>query len=130
ATFQRSSSDEIRRWPMTLMTIGQLARRAGVRPSAIRYYEAHGILPRLTRSSNAYRLYRPEAVALLRLAIQAKDLGFSLEEARQLIEAARNEPPCALIPRLSDQNPCAQPRMPIDIITQGWASNLFQAWQQ
>ena len=36
----------------------------------------------------------------------------------------------ALIPRLSDQNRCAQPRMPIDIISQGWASNLFQAWQQ
>lgn len=67
---------------MTLMTIGQLARRAGIRPSAIRYYEAHGVLHPPTRSSNAYRLYGPEAVSLLHFIVQAKELGFSLCEVR------------------------------------------------
>ena len=35
-----------------------------------------------------------------------------------------------LIPRLSDQNPCAQSRSPMDMTSQGCAASLFQAWQQ
>jgi hypothetical protein len=35
-----------------------------------------------------------------------------------------------LIPRLADQNPCAQSRRPIDMMVQGCATSLFQAWQQ
>jgi DNA-binding transcriptional MerR regulator len=54
------------------MTIGQLARRSA--PSAIRYYEAHGILNVPPRSSNEYRLVQ-----------RAKELGLSLEEIRQII---------------------------------------------
>ncbi len=89
---------------MTLMTIGQLARRAGVRPSAIRYYEAHGILHPPSRSSNAYRLYRPEAITRLRFVIQAKWLGFNLDEVRQILETSRNEPPCALTRKLIERH--------------------------
>ena len=36
----------------------------------------------------------------------------------------------ALIPMLTDQNPCAQSRNPMDMMRQGWASSLFQASQQ
>lgn len=81
---------------MTLMTIGQLARRVGMRPSAIRYYEAFGILGSPPRSSKAYRLYGPEAITLLRFIARAKELGFTLDETRLLIEDARNQPPCVL----------------------------------
>ncbi len=35
-----------------------------------------------------------------------------------------------LIPRLADQNPCAQSRSPMDMIRHGWSMSLFQAWQQ
>ena len=42
---------------VTLMTIGQLARRVGIRPSAIRYYESQGILMPPMRSASEYRLY-------------------------------------------------------------------------
>lgn len=86
------------------MTIGQLARRAGVRPSAIRYYEARGILRHPARSSNAYRLYDSEAVALLRFVTDAKALGFSLGEIRQLIASSQNEPPCALCRELIERH--------------------------
>ena len=89
---------------MSLMTIGQLARRTGVRSSAIRYYEAHGILPCPARTSSDYRLYQPEAIALLRLLVQAKELGFSLQEIRQLIEAAKKQPPCALTRKLAKRH--------------------------
>ncbi len=86
------------------MTIGQLARRVGVRPSAIRYYEARGVLLPPARSAAEYRLYGPEAVALLRFIRRAKELGFSLDEARLLIAASRREPPCALSRKLMERH--------------------------
>lgn len=89
---------------MASMTIGQLARRVGVRPSAIRYYEAQGVLRPPARSGNTYRLYGPDAVTLLHFVRRAKQLGFTLDEIRQLIEASRNEPPCALTRTLIERH--------------------------
>lgn len=89
---------------MTLMTIGQLARRVGLRPSAIRYYEAHGLLRAPARSANEYRLYGPEAVTLLHFVRQVRELGLSLGEVRQIIGASRDEPPCALTRRLIERH--------------------------
>jgi DNA-binding transcriptional MerR regulator len=81
---------------MTSITIGQLGRRVGLRPSAIRYYEAQGILGSPDRSAKGYRLYGPEAIIRLQFIRRSKELGFSLDEVRQLIERSRNQPPCAL----------------------------------
>lgn len=89
---------------MNLMTIGQLARRVAVRPSAIRYYEAHGILRSPARASNAYRLYGAEAVAVLRFVVQAGKLGFTLNEVRRLIENSRNQAPCVLCRELIERH--------------------------
>lgn len=89
---------------MTLMTIGQLARRVGLRPSAIRYYEAQGILRPPIRSGNAYRLYGPEAVVVLQFICRSKELGFSLDEARQVIEMSRDQSPCALSRKLIERH--------------------------
>lgn len=88
---------------MTLMTIGQLAREVGLRPSTICYYEAHGLRPPV-RSAREYRLYGSDAVALLRFVQRAKELGFSLEEIRQIIEMSRNQPPCALARELIERH--------------------------
>jgi len=65
------------------MTIGQVAKQAGLRTSAIRFYEQAGLLPRPVRSSGQRRY---DASVLARLAVlkRAKDCGFTLEEARQL----------------------------------------------
>lgn len=89
---------------MPLMTIGQLARRVGLRPSAIRYYEAHGILRPPARSASKYRLYGSDAVVVLRLVQRAKELGFSLEEIRQIIGASHGGPPCALTRKLAERH--------------------------
>jgi MerR family copper efflux transcriptional regulator len=91
---------------MTLMTIGQLAQRVGLRPSAIRYYEAHGVLRSPSRSANDYRLYGSDALTLLRFVRRAKELGFSLAEVRQIIEASRDKPPCALTRNLVERHLC------------------------
>lgn len=89
---------------MTLMTIGLLARRVGLRPSAIRYYEAHGVLRTPARSANDYRLYESDAVAMLRFVLRGKELGLSLAEVRQIIKASRDERPCALTRKLIERH--------------------------
>ncbi|SHK33646.1 heavy metal-responsive transcriptional regulator [Rhodothermus profundi] len=70
------------------LTRGELARRAGVRPSTIRYYEAQGLLPAPARTSRGYRIYTEEYVARLRFIRRAQALGFSLRTIRELLEVA------------------------------------------
>jgi MerR family redox-sensitive transcriptional activator SoxR len=69
----------------TTLTIGQLARRAGLKPSAIRYYERVGVLPAPERASGQRR-YGEAAVRRLEVLDVAKRAGFSLDEARVLLE--------------------------------------------
>ncbi len=70
---------------MALVRIGELAKRAGVSTSALRYYEEVGILGPAERSQAGYRAYRPEAVGRLQFVQRAKALGLTLTEVRQLI---------------------------------------------
>ena len=63
------------------MTIGSLARKAGVRPSAVRYYERMGLLPAPLRRSGR-RDYDPDAVAQLAVVRFALSTGFTLRETR------------------------------------------------
>ena len=67
------------------MTIGQMARSAGASVETIRFYEREGLLEHPARSASGYRNYPPEAVARLRMIRQAKELGFSLNEIRELL---------------------------------------------
>ncbi|HEX9632415.1 MAG TPA: MerR family DNA-binding protein [Gemmatimonadales bacterium] len=67
------------------LTIGQLATRAGVNIQTVRYYERRELVPRPSRSGGGYRLYEQETVSRLRFIKRAQDLGFSLEEIRELL---------------------------------------------
>jgi MerR family redox-sensitive transcriptional activator SoxR len=67
------------------LTIGQLAQRFGLRTSAIRYYEANGVLPQPARESGQRR-YGPDAVRRMEVLDAAKRAGFSLDEARVLLQ--------------------------------------------
>ncbi len=67
------------------LTRGELARRAGVRPSTIRYYEQQGLLPRPARTARGYRVYTEADVARLRFIRRAQALGFSLTAIRELL---------------------------------------------
>ena len=69
------------------LTIGQLAQRFGLNTSAIRYYEANGVLPEPARVSGQRR-YGPDAVRRLQVLDVAKRAGFSLDEARVLLQSA------------------------------------------
>ena len=71
------------------LTISEVARQVGLQPSAIRYYERIGLLPPAARSSGQRRY---DSTVLYRLAIvqRARQLGFSLDEIRQLFFGFRN----------------------------------------
>lgn len=67
------------------VTIGTVARRAAVSIDTIRYYERAGLLPAPRRRASGYRDYDPGVVERLRFIRRAKDLGFTLEEIRELL---------------------------------------------
>ena len=69
----------------TPMTIGAVAKRVGVAIDTIRYYEREGLLPEPLRRASGYRSYDDSAVRQLRFIRRAKDLGFTLEEIRDLL---------------------------------------------
>lgn len=68
-----------------VLTIGEAAARARVPVDTLRYYERRGIIPRPRRSASNYRLYPPETVTRLRFVKRAQELGFSLDEIKELL---------------------------------------------
>lgn len=69
---------------MRYLSIGELARRTGVRPSALRYYEETGVLDAPARV-NGRRQYLPRAVQCIALLRSAQQAGFTLAEVRTLL---------------------------------------------
>ncbi|ASC78570.1 transcriptional regulator [Serratia marcescens] len=67
------------------MKIGELAERAGVAASAIRYYEQQGLLPKAVRSVNGYRVYSESALERLHLIQIGQNLGFSLQAIQRVL---------------------------------------------
>ena len=70
---------------MKPLTIGRLAREAGVNLETVRFYERRGLLPRPPRSASGYRLFPAETARRLRFIRRAQELGFSLAEIRELL---------------------------------------------
>jgi MerR family mercuric resistance operon transcriptional regulator len=70
---------------MTTLTIGRLARAAGVNLETIRYYQRRGLLATPPRPQGGVRRYPPEALARLRFIKRAQQLGFTLREVRELL---------------------------------------------
>lgn len=67
------------------LTIGKVARGAGLAVDTVRYYEREGLLEKPARTTSGYRHYTTDAVSRLRFIRQAKDLGFSLSEIKELL---------------------------------------------
>src|ERR1700691_6336903 len=74
--------------PSGLLSMGQLARAAGVSSRTIRYYEELGILPEPRRSPGGTRRYPREYRGYIDTALALKDLGFRLEEIKPLARLA------------------------------------------
>lgn len=67
------------------LTIGKVAHSARLAIDTVRYYEREGLLQKPARTPSGYRQYPKEAVARLRFICQAKELGFTLAEIRELL---------------------------------------------
>jgi DNA-binding transcriptional MerR regulator len=72
--------------PAAVRRIGDLAEVAGVTVDTLRYYEREGLLPRAGRTAGGFRLYSEETEQRLQFIKQARELGLSLREIRQLVD--------------------------------------------
>lgn len=70
---------------MKPMTIGRVAKQAGVGIETVRFYEREGLLVTPARSASGYRLYDTDVVARLQFVRRAKELGFTLNEIKELL---------------------------------------------
>jgi arsenate reductase len=68
----------------SVVNVSELANRAGIAPSAVRWYEPVGILPAAARRLNGYREYGSDDLARLRLVVSLRRLGLGPEDAGRL----------------------------------------------
>jgi MerR family transcriptional regulator, mercuric resistance operon regulatory protein len=71
---------------MNNLTIGALARAAGVGVETVRYYQRRGLLPESHSRKGAFRTYGDAELARLHFIRRAQTLGFSLDEISELLD--------------------------------------------
>lgn len=72
------------------MNIGAAAERSGVPAKSIRYYESIGLIRPAERRANGYRSYSRNEMQTLAFIKQARRLGFSVDEVRDLLDLWRD----------------------------------------
>lgn len=70
------------------LAIGELARRTGTKIETVRYYERIGLLAAPDRTAGNYRSYSPDHLNRLSFIRRSRDLGFSLDQIRALLDLA------------------------------------------
>src|SRR5271168_545844 len=85
------------------MTIGRVANAAGVSIDTIRFYERRGLLAKPGRSFSGYRNYSDEVLDRLRFIGDAKRLGFSLKEIKELLsQGVKSTTECGPVTRKAE----------------------------
>jgi Cu(I)-responsive transcriptional regulator len=74
----------------TMLNIGQAAAASGVSTKMIRHYEEVGLLPAARRTDSGYRQYGDADIQTLRFVRHSRDLGFSIEQIRELLGLWQN----------------------------------------
>jgi len=70
---------------MDVLSIGKLSKQSGVNIETIRYYEKIGVMPAPGRSAGGFRIYEPDHLKRLSFVRRGRQLGFSLDEIRNLL---------------------------------------------
>jgi len=87
------------------MNIGDLARVADTKPETIRYYERIGLLPAPPRTGGNYRDYSAVHLSRLSFTRRARDLGFSIEQIRALLDLAdQKEQSCEAVDTIAREH--------------------------
>ena len=87
------------------LTIGELAKVTATKVVTVRYYEQAGLLPVPPRTAGNYRAYGPGDLGRLRFIRRCRDLGFTLDQVRDLLRmSSREDQPCAEINRISAEH--------------------------
>lgn len=80
------------------LTIGTVARRAGIGVETVRFYEREKLLPEPSRDpSNSYRRYPESTISRLQFIARAKELGFTLRETRELLDLRAGPATCGTV---------------------------------
>ena len=69
---------------VSTLSIGTVAKRAGVSVDTVRFYERRGLLPNPRRRASGYRVYEPNVVARIRRIKDLQSLGLSLDEIAEV----------------------------------------------
>lgn len=86
------------------MQIGEVARKAALATSAIRFYEDEGLLPEPERTAAGYRTYDPSVVDRLAFIRAGQAVGLTLAELKEVLEIRdRGEAPCHHVAALVDR---------------------------
>ncbi|KGT94932.1 transcriptional regulator [Erwinia typographi] len=72
------------------MNISDVAKKTGLTSKAIRFYEEKGLVTAPLRSENGYRSYTAKHLEELTLLRQARQVGFNLEECREMVTLFNN----------------------------------------
>lgn len=76
---------------MKPMTIGQLAKRAGINSETVRYYEQRELLPKPEKNASGYRQYTERDLVRLQFIRRSQMLGFTLREIGELLSLRSSE---------------------------------------
>jgi Cu(I)-responsive transcriptional regulator len=86
-------------------SIGDLAKGTGTKVVTVRYYEQIGLLPVPSRTAGNYRTYRNEHMRRLRFIRRCRDLGFTLDQIRDLLRlSSQKNEECAEVDRITAQH--------------------------
>ncbi|GLQ55034.1 MerR family transcriptional regulator [Devosia nitrariae] len=101
---------------MPRLTIGDLAKATGTKVETIRYYERIGLLPEPGRTGSNYRSYDEEHLGRLSFVRRARDLGFSLDQVRELLGLAdQTDRSCEAVDAIARQHLTEVERKIVDL---------------